>query len=300
MKKLIPGLILILMIFSSFTDNQIWIKAKMPNTINPGDRFSIEIIINKLDLQHFAELKQKLPQGFRAVEKSSGSAQFSFKDQMVKFTWVRLPRAPQFSVIYEVIAEPGLQAKTYEFPAQFTYIYKNQRGTAVLNYDEISIGGKANNLNSNNQVSTGIFFPPKDPNAIQCIRVKPVYSKEQKGYLVKLLVSRGNIQSMAKIQEKIPAGFNAQIIDGKSATFTYENNKAEFIWKKMPADRNFEITYKVVPIKAGQELAAISGNFDYLIGGSLKSYTIKEVDQNQLNKPVNQDLDKKEVMNFFN
>lgn len=300
MKKLIPGLIFIFILFSSFTDDQIWIKAKMPNNINPGDRFTIEIIINKLNLQHFAELKQKLPQGFRAVEKSSGSAQFSFKDQMVKFTWVRLPRAPQFSVVYEVVAEPGLQPKTYEFPAQFTYIYKNQRGTAVLQYDEISVGGKVNNLNPNNQATAGLFYPPKDPNTIQCIRVKPVYSKDIKGYAVKLLVSRGNVQSMAKIQEKIPAGFNAQLIDGKSATFSFENSRVEFIWKKMPADRNFEVSYKLFPVKSNQELSSITGNFDYLLGGSLKSYTIKEVDQNQLNKPANQDLDKKEVMNFFN
>jgi len=300
MKKLAFGLIFSFLIFSGFTDNQIWIKAKMPNNIHAGDRFTIELIVNKLDLQHFAELKQKLPEGFKAIEKQSGAAQFSFKDQTVKFTWVRLPRTPQFTITYEVVADANLKG-TFSLPAQFTYIYKNQRGTTTLENDKIIVSAKGEvysyNENANN---SDVSFPPKNTTIVQCLRIKPYYVKESKAFIVKLLVSRGNIQSAAKIEEKLPAGYNAQLVDGKTATFTYENNKVEFIWKKMPTEKNFEISYKISPNKVNPALPIITGNFNYLLGGSFQTTVIKEVEQSKLNKTTDQDFDKKEVMNFFN
>jgi hypothetical protein len=300
MKKLAFGLILSFIIFSGFTDNQIWIRAKMPENIHSGDKFTIEFTINKLDLQHFAELKQKLPNGFKAIEKQSGSAQFSFKDQMVKFTWVRLPRTPQFTISYEVVVDPNVKGN-FSLPAQLTYIYKNQRGTASLDNDKIKVyaKGEVYSFNENNE-NSDINFPPKNPNLVQCLRIQPYYMKEHKGFIVKLLVSRGNIQSAAKIEEKIPNGYVAQVIDGKTAAFTFDNNKALFIWKKMPTDKNFEISYKISLNQVNPELPVITGNFTYLIGGSFQTTVIKEVEQSKLNKTTNQDFDKKEVLNFFN
>lgn len=298
MKKLALGLILSFMIFTGFADDQIWIKAKMPTNIHAGDKFTLEIIVNKLDLQHFAELKQKLPEGFRAIEKQSGSAQFSFKDQMVKFTWVRFPRTPQFTISYDVVVDSNVKGN-FSLPAQLTYIYKNQRGTVSLENDKIKVFAKGEVITNTPTVeNNGFYYPPKNTTQIQCLRIKPFYSKESKGFVVKLLVSRGNIQSAAKIEEKIPNGYTAQLIEGKTATFTFENNKAEFIWKKMPADKNFEISYKISPNKVNPDLPVISGNFNYLIGGSFQTTAIKEVEQDKLNKP-DQNFDNKEVMNFF-
>lgn len=273
----------------------------MPANIHAGDKFTIEITVNKLDLQHFAELKQKLPNGFKAIEKQSGDAQFSFKDQTVKFTWVRLPRAPQFTLSYDVVVDATIKGN-FSLPAQFTYIYKNQRGTATLDNDKIKVYAKGETfINNQNVVGNELSYPPKNTSLVQCLRIKPYYSKESKGFIVKLLVSRGNIQSAAKIEEKIPVGYNAQLVEGKTATFTFENNKVEFIWKKMPAEKNFEITYKLLPNKVNPQLPVINGNFNYyLVGGSIQSTEIKEVDQNNLNKAAEPDFDKKEVMNFFN
>ncbi len=305
MKKLAFGLILSLMIFSSFTDDQIWIKAKMPNNIHAGDKFTIELTLNKLDLQHFAEFKQKLPEGFRAVEKQSGAAQFTFKDQMVKFTWIRLPRNPTFTISYDVVVDATVKGN-FTLPAQFTYIYKNQRGTVTVDNDKIKVYAKGEVISTTSNTKTtansdinGLFYPPKNPNLVQCLRIKPIYTKESKGFVVKLLISRGNIQSAAKIEEKIPNGYTAQVIDGKTATFAFANNKVEFIWKKMPADKNFEISYKISPNKVNPELPLLSGTFNYLINGSFQSTPIKEVEQDKLNKPADPNAENKEVMNFF-
>ncbi|GEM_PF-2121756 len=298
MRKLQFLLIISFIIFSGFSDNQIWIKAKMPVSVNAGDKFTIEFIVNKRDLQHFAELKQSLPKGFKAVEKQSGSAQFSFKDQIVKFTWVRLPRDHQFIISYDVIVDKNVNGN-YTLPAQFTYIYNNLRGNAQLENDNILVltkGVQDNNLNSTAET---IFFPPKEPDQVQCIRISPIYIKESKAFIVKLLLSTGNINTSAKIREKIPANYIVELIEGRNAKWIFENNKLELIWKKMPDVRNFEVSYKLFPNKAHSALPVIIGSFDYLIDGSFQTYAIKEIEQNKINKPVLQDFDKTEVMNFF-
>jgi len=298
MRKLQFLLIISFIIFSGFSDNQIWIKAKMPVSVNAGDKFTIEFIVNKRDLQHFAELKQSLPKGFKAVEKQSGSAQFSFKDQIVKFTWVRLQRDHQFIISYDVIVDKNVNGN-YTLPAQFTYIYNNLRGNAQLENDNILVltkGVQDNNLNSTAET---IFFPPKEPDQVQCIRISPIYIKESKAFIVKLLLSTGNINTSAKIREKIPANYIVELIEGRNAKWIFENNKLELIWKKMPDVRNFEVSYKLFPNKAHSALPVIIGSFDYLIDGSFQTYAIKEIEQNKINKPVLQDFDKTEVMNFF-
>jgi len=299
MNKLILGLLFSFFVLSGFQDNQIWIKAKMPYNVHAGDKFTVEITINKLDLQHFAELKQKLPAGFRAIEKQSGAADFSFSDQMVKFTWLRLPRSPQITISYDVWVDANLKGD-FSMPAQFTYIYKNQRGTANLAQDKIRVYARGEVFSyTDNQVNSDINFPPKNALKVQCLRIKPTYDQTQNALVVKLLVSRGAIQSAAKIEEKIPVGFIATLIDGKGATFSFENNKAEFIWKRMPDDRNFEISYRLTSLRSNPAPPSITGNLVYLSTGSLQSTPIIEVEANRLNKST-ENMNKEDVMNFFN
>ncbi len=304
MNKLIIGLVFSFFAISGIQDDQVWIKANIPYNVHAGDRFTVEITVNKLDLQHFAELKQKLPKGFRAVEGQSGAANFSFSNQMVKFTWVRLPRAAKITLTYDILVDRNLKGE-FNLPAQFTYIYKNQRGSTHLKDDRIIVYAPGEVFSytprpdEDKNLNSGLSFPPKNPMQVQCLRIKPAFSKQQNGLIVRLLVSRGTIQSAAKIEETIPFGYNAKVIDSKGATFAFDNNKAEFIWKKMPKAKNFEISYRLTPKSVNVQPLAISGRFVYLIGGSLQNTPIQQVNNN-LKKEVSNDVNKSEVMEFFN
>ncbi len=306
MNKLIIGFLFSFFAVSGIQDDQVWIKANIPYNVHAGDRFTVEITVNKLDLQHFAELKQKLPKGFRALEGQSGAADFSFNKQMLKFTWLRLPRAAKITVSYDILVDRNLKGE-FSLPTQFTYIYKNQRGTTNLKDDRIRVYAPGEvfsytprkEINNNNNINnTGISFPPKNPNLIQCLRIKPNFSKEQNGLMVKLLVSRGAIQSAARIEESIPAGYSANLIDSKGATFSFDNNKVEFIWKRMPKEKNFEISYKLSAVSVNVQPPNITGEFAYFNGGSLQSTAVQQVGSNL--KKEAEDVNKKDVMNFFN
>ncbi len=305
MNKLLIGFLFWFFAVSGIQDDQVWIKAKIPYNVHAGDRFTVEITVNKLDLQHFAELKQKLPNGFSVIEGQSGAADFSFKNQMLKYTWLRLPRPAQIRISYDIVVDRNLKGE-FNLPTQFTYIYKNQRGTTSLKDDRIRVYAQGEVFSytprptdNNNQSSNGLTFPPKNEMQVQCLRVKPTFSKEQNGLIVKLLVSRGAIQSAAKIEETIPFGYNANLIDSKGATFAFENNKVEFIWRKMPNVKNFEISYRLTPNNVNVQAPAITGKFVYLIGGSLQNTPVQQVDNN-LNVEAKSDINKSDVMNFFN
>ncbi|RLD65518.1 MAG: hypothetical protein DRI95_08510 [Bacteroidetes bacterium] len=138
MKLLIIATITTILAFSGISDKQVSVHAKFPPSVYSGDRFTIEITINKMDLKHFAEFSQKLPKGFTAIKKNSQSADFYFHKQFVKLVWLRLPRQAKFTVSYDIIVNASVKG-VYKLPGQFTYIYNNQRGNVYLNDLEITV-----------------------------------------------------------------------------------------------------------------------------------------------------------------
>ncbi len=300
MKNLIIAVVSAFIAFSGISDNQVWVHANFPSTVYSGDQFTVEITINKMSLKHFAEFRQKLPKGFTAIEKVSQSADFHFSNQFVKLVWLRLPRQSQFKVSYDIRVNASTKG-VYKLPGQFTYIYNNQRGNVYLNDLEITVYPKGHSFNINKEIKSGNFqYPPTDPNLVQCLRVKPYYSKDQKSIIVKLLVSRGIVKSAAKIEEQIPEGYKASLIESGNASFSFDRQKVEFIWNKLPEEKNFEISYKLTPISFNPQLPKINGSFMYLGGGQLQSAKIVELDINQKSNDKNPNLNNNDILNFFN
>ena len=76
---------------------------------------------------------------------------------------------------------------------------------------------------------------------------------------VEVLISKDDVTGFAKFQQTIPAGFSAEMIDAKGATFSFKESTVKFIWMALPADKDFTISYK---LKAD---ANVSG--EYVFGG---------------------------------
>jgi len=297
---LIAAISSIFFAFSGLTDNQVWVHAKFPPSVYSGDRFTVEITINKMSLKHFAEFRQKLPKGFTAVEKVSQSADFHFSNQFVKLVWLRLPRQAQFKVSYDILVDASLKG-IYKIPGQFTYIYNNQRGNVYLNDLEITVHPRGASFDFNKELRSGnIMYPPTNPNLVQCLRIKPFYSKNQNSIIVKLLVSRGIITSAAKIEEQIPNGYKASLIESRNASFSFDNKKVEFIWDKLPLEKNFEISYKLSPISFNPQIPKIKGSFTYLGKGQIQTSEIVEIDVNSPKNDKNPNLNNNDILNFFN
>ncbi|OQX99465.1 MAG: hypothetical protein B6I20_09920 [Bacteroidetes bacterium 4572_117] len=292
MKNILITIILSFFVFSGFSDNQVWVYANLPSKTYSGKQFTVEVTINKMSLKHFAEFKQKLPKGFTAIEKNSQSADFHFKDQYVKLIWLRLPRQSQFKISYEIVVDRSVRG-TYNLPGQFTYIYDNQRGNIYLNDIELAV------FPPDWDFGPGIPFPPANPESVQCLRLKPFYSKDQKSIIVKLLVSRGIAQGAAKIKEKIPTGYKASLIESGNASFSIDKQTVEFVWNKLPKEKDFVISYKLSPVSFNPQLPKIEGSFMYQANGQLQTPKIREVYMNRNRNSKTPDVNNRDIKNHF-
>lgn len=300
MKHIIVAILSFFFAFAGISDNQVWVHTKYPSSVYSGDKFTIEVTINKMSLKHFAEFRQELPKGFTATEKVSQSADFHFTNQFVKLVWLRLPRQAQFTISYEIQVAASAKG-VYKIPGQFTYIYNNQRGTIYLSDLEITVHPRGQSFDFNKELrSANIQFPPADSNLVQCLRLKPFYSKDQKSIVVKLLISRGIVKSAAKIEENIPTGYKASLIQTGNANFSFERQKVSFIWNKLPIRKNFEISYKLTPISFNPELPKINGSFMYLANGQLQTAKINEINAVQQKKDKSEELENNNFLNYFN
>ena len=291
---------LLLLIFStSFmsaqqkTDEVIAI-ASVPAIVTAGDSFEITITIVKPNLKHYGEFRQILPKGFTPYEKKSGSADFKFVDQQISYIWLRLPSHQRFSVTYGVVVDSAFIGN-YSLQGQFIYVYNNQRGSIDVPSKPITVTRAMQFNRSASAFEPNKYqFPPKDPKTIQVLRKRSTTTP----IIVTLQVSIGSINGGAKIEEKIPPGYKAELVDGKGSNFTFFGQNAEFLWSNLPQTKNFEIAYKLVPTtKNIVNTPMLSGEFMYVENDNVKKIPVIETTQEKVNKKSE---NQNEIINFFN
>lgn len=93
-------------------------------------------------------------------------------------------------------------------------------------------------------------------------------------FTVELTVNKGNIAGFAKLQQDLPAGFTATVIEAKGASFTFSNQSAKFIWTSLPGEPSFKISYKVsvAPDASGEKVLA--GKFSFIENNAKKTTDI--------------------------
>ncbi len=294
MSKLLSILLLSFISIFATKDDQVYIKSNLPCRIYPGGTYTVELTIHKKDLNHYASLTQRLPKGFKAVEKQSGAANFHFIDGELKFTWLRLPKTSTISISYDIVADASVKAGKYSCPAEFVYSYKNLRGSVKLSDSEIMVQSKNGEFANRTDI-------PTSPKTIQVLRFTPQYQPERGGLLVKLMVSKGDITSKSKITETIPLGYKAQAIETKGAYFQVTNNDVEFIWNELPKSNNFIISYLLSPHKAKSPLPNITGIFRFLQNNKLTDVVVKQADYEHKKASTNTEIDRErqEVLEYF-
>ena len=138
MRVITLSVIILINLFFGSLKSQVQVFANFPHTVHAGERFTVELTIDKKSLMHYAEFKQQLPKGFMAFEGISQSADFYFSNGQIKLVWLRLPRQGKFTVMYDIVVSKAAKG-IYKIPGQFTYIFNNQRGNVFLNNLQIRV-----------------------------------------------------------------------------------------------------------------------------------------------------------------
>lgn len=93
---------------------------------------------------------------------------------------------------------------------------------------------------------------------------------------VEVSISKEDVSGFAKVQQTLPSGFTAEVLDAKGATFSFKENIVKFIWMALPADKEFTVSYK---LKTTQDVLGsfkIGGKFSFISDNERKNIDIPE------------------------
>lgn len=257
------------------------VTVNAPNEVSPGSSFTVELTITKTDLASFARYQQDLPIGYTATALNSFNGDFTFKDQKVKIIWLKLPTDSVFTLTYNIQVDSTAEGPLV-LGGDFSYIYDNERKTMAIPSKTIIVKSQGalannnqnnNNNNSNQDLNNNLTqnFPA---NEIYCYRQ---IVRDIDGITVHLLINTASLSKdkFAKIQEKIPDGFTATNIESKDGIFSFKDNTVKFLWMSLPADNQFQVSYKLNSGTPTSEMPDITGNLSYIENEGTKIKTIE-------------------------
>lgn len=81
---------------------------------------------------------------------------------------------------------------------------------------------------------------------------------------VVVTIQKGKIQGFAKLQINVDAGLKIEPIDNNGASFTFNDQKAKFIWMSVPTQSSVTIKYKLTALPNANGLKNVEGTFSYI------------------------------------
>jgi hypothetical protein len=268
---LCPGLILPALIFAQAG---ISVKLDLPGKVEAGKEFNVNVVIQKGGLEEFSRFQQELPAGLTASAVNSGTADFSFDKQRLRFIWLKLPPQEVINIGYKVMVDQRLKGQ-FTIPGEFSYVENDERKSVEVKSDPIIIQPSPA-VNASLQVDISEYekvISAEKATAgsvfnISCIRQKPYKTTTGNEFIVRLLVYKKEMNKFAKIEEQIPEGFEARSMDSKEGIFTFKDGMAKFVWMNLPPEPGFVVSYRLIPLSA-RVLSEISikGQLSYIDEG---------------------------------
>jgi len=259
------------------------VQVNAPAEMVAGEEITVTLKISKSELNSFARLQQELPGGITAEVIDADNADFKFEDQKVKFIWLKLPAEEKITLSYKLKANKRLKG-TFKLAGSFSYIEDNDRKSVNLASKEITINPSPD-IDPSRLVDVHDFKPlVESPERrrrvaeVKCIRQMPYETPNAEGYIVNLLVHKGNKKKFAKIQETVPEGYSAVKEKTKDAIFTFKDQTAKFLWMNLPPEPHFVVSYRLVPKNGTTQKPELTGEFSYIENENTRKVDIVEKD----------------------
>ncbi|MEO8066098.1 MAG: hypothetical protein ABI599_00255 [Flavobacteriales bacterium] len=91
---------------------------------------------------------------------------------------------------------------------------------------------------------------------------------------VTVTVEKGAMGGFAKLQIDLPEGLTATVVDSKGASFTFDDQKAKFIWMSLPTSPSFKVSYTLSASATVSGKLPISGRFSYIEDNERKTHEL--------------------------
>lgn len=254
----------------NFFDGDVSLSVNAPQTVTAGDEFQVKVTLHKGAVESFSRLLQELPAGLKASSIATANADFTFKDNKVRFIWLKMPDTDSVTVIYTIKVDQRLKG-AFDLGGKFSYIDNNERMTIEADPMNVTINPNPN-IDPKLIVDIADFkdqvIPDLTPTGkadVACIRQKPVTTGDaDNSYVVNLLLYKENAQKFAKIEEVVPEGFTALKIDSKEGIFVFKDGMAKFLWMSLPSSPYFTVSYRLVPNAGVTSAPELKGQLSYL------------------------------------
>lgn len=289
MKKFTLIFVSVILIFISVSAfaQEVDISIDHPARVQAGEVFKVTVTISKGSLTDYSRFSQDLPLGLTASNVSSPNADFSFDNQRIRIIWLKLPEVEEIEVSYNIMVDERLKGK-FILGGVFAYVVEEER--KFLNFektDEISIIPSTRidqalivdikDFKGGPSGSPGVVASESEPYAM-AIRQTPTLLSSG-GYLVKILIQNPRGSKYAKVEEDIPSGYLFESVDSHDGIESFSSSTVKFIWMKLPAEPEFEVSYRLVPKRdEPQGEMVIKGQLTYSAGNENKVVDIKEAD----------------------
>jgi len=274
--------LVVLFISGIFSEN-INVDINAPEVIPAGEKVLIQVTINKNNLDGFARFQQIIPAGLKATKFQTSNAEFEFKDNRLRFIWLKLPKdQKEIKVSYFLEADERLKGN-FDLGGSFIFVSDNSRNTIQSKIKNIFIKPSPNVARSIDIKDFRDFIDiskPKDE--VVCIRQKPYLDENKSNYVVNLLVYKKDKEKFAKIEEILPKNFSAFAEQTKDPIFSFKSPVAKYIWMNLPKEPYFVVSYKI-PNTENQN-PQIKGEFSYVEDGITHVIEIIERDDIDLTR----------------
>lgn len=81
---------------------------------------------------------------------------------------------------------------------------------------------------------------------------------------VVVTIQKGKIQGFAKLQINVADGLKIEPIDNNGASFTFNDQKAKFIWMSVPTQSSITVKYRLTALPNANGLKNVEGTFSYI------------------------------------
>ncbi|MFB6257459.1 MAG: hypothetical protein ABEH38_02105 [Flavobacteriales bacterium] len=269
----IPILVLLLLGTWSVQKNDVRIEHDPPDRLPPGGSREVTVRIHKGERNGFAKLELHVPDCLtvKAVEKSGAS--FTFEDGVAKFIWMAMPKGNSFLVKYRLKANKGTEEGTRSIEGDFRYLEDNKRKRVDVAKSKIRIEKGSAPETKNAEEDEGDTLARDTSSEVD---VERRVKKVKEGiFQVRATIRKGSTEDFGKLVERIPEGFKAIPMEEKGSSFTFQDQKAKFVWMSLPRKPSFQVLYRLVSSTATPGTYRVKGSFSYLKEGDSRSDSLE-------------------------
>lgn len=88
---------------------------------------------------------------------------------------------------------------------------------------------------------------------------------------VEVILKKGNLSGFARLQQDLPMGLTAQLVESSLGDFSFDEQKLRFVWLRLPEGKEMRLVYRVKVDERLKGSFALKGTFAYIDNNERKT-----------------------------